>query len=1767
MSFDPSAVGVRTATVTVASDDSDERFYSFAIAGLSTATADIGVIGNGVAIADGDVTPSAADHTDFGSVAVPAGSVTRTFTITNGGSATLTLTQVPSISGVAAADFSISSAPSLSIPSLSSTTFSVLFDPSVSGSRRATITVQSDDPDSGTYTFDVSGSATDPEIVVAGNGVVVPDGSTVTVVSNNTDFGSLDLLAGAVSRTFVITNEGTADLTLSPPTISGVAASDFTLVVQPASPVVPGGTTSFEISFDPSAIGVRDALISIVNDDADENPYNFNIRGTGTTEPEMALLGNAVLIIDGDTTPSTNDFTDFGNARVGGGSVDRVFSVTNSGSAALSLSFPPTITGVAATDFSVVSVSTNIVAPSNVMTFTLRFTPTALGNRLANIAITNSDPDENPYEFSVQGQGTQPEIAVLGFGINILDGDSVPALSDGTDFGTLDLGSGAVTNTFTIVNFGDADLVLNGNVSIAGATTDFSVTQPPVSPIPPGGSTSVQIAFDPTGIGLRQATVSIANNDQDESPFDFAVQGLGVGPEMIITGNGVEIVDGDLTPTVADHTDFGTHDVLVGSLTRTFFITNSGTADLTLQTPSIGGAAAGDYSLQASPALRLAAGAVTSFQITFDPMGGGLRSATVSIGSNDSDENPYDFAISGTGSVNPEIGVYGNGREIADGDTTPTVVDNTDFGGTLFGGLAVDRVFLITNSGSAAVSINLPVVVTGVAAADFSVVSAPPASVAAGGSAAFTIRFAPTAVGTRTARVVVSNSDADENPYEFDVTGGGTAPEIAIRGNAIEIIDGSLATSTTDNTDFGTTTVDGGSVTRTFVITNSGDGDLLISLPITFSGPHAADFTVAAVPTTFIPSGSSAPFTLRFDPRSNGVRNATVVIGNSDADEDPYEFALTGGGTGPDIAVTGAGRVIPDGSTITSITNLTHFGATNVTSGRVTNTFVITNAETGALLLNLPVTIIGNDTNDFSVVTQPDTNSLVAGTTTTFEVAFDPISGGLREAIVNISNADSDENPYEFAISGLGVGPEIALYGNGRLITNGAAIPRNSDHTAFGTADLNAGTITRTFVITNEGTVTLTNTLPVLISGPAAAEFTVVTQPTNRVVAGESTTFQVRFDPALPGKRPATVIVSSDDADESSFSFAVDGSGYVIPPILSLHPLSQTLNSLESTTLSSSAIGTSPLVFQWHRNGVALPGATGNLLPLNNITTGQAGDYFVTVSNIAGVATSATARVTVNLLSSGVAWSNPSPITYGTGLGAGQLNATAAVPGTYVYTPGAGTVPTAGLHQLSAVFTPANPQVYAGDSVSVPIVVNKANLTLTADNTNRLANTANPVFTFTPSGYVNGDDNSTLTIQPTLTTTATGSGETTSQNYPINISGATHANYNVTHVDGTLLVFLAEPVILQQPVNITTNALETAVFSVFAVGEETLTYQWHKDGVAISGATGSSLTLASVTTADEATYTVRVTNGSGNVLSAGATLSVQLLDPVITWLNPDAIRYGTPIDGTQLNAVANTPGQFNYSPNTNAVLNALANTLNVTFVPDDANYNQAVGSVVLVVTNAPLTITATNASREYGLANPTFGFDFSGFVNGDDATKLTTQPTASTSADVNSLPGDYPINVSGAGGTNYDITMLPGTLTVFANAPSISDQPDALTVIEGQNAAFSVTADGTAPLSYQWRHTGTNLPGATTASLNLNSVVDAQAGPYEVVVSNVGGSITSAVANLTVLVPPTITAQPVAQTRLASDTASLSVTAIGIRHRCSTSGGRRGWTLRGRRTR
>ncbi len=120
------------------------------------------------------------------------------------------------------------------------------------------------------------------EIDISGNDVSIASGDTTPSAVDNTDFGRVVIIDGTVARSFTIANSGGQQLNLGALRIAGDHANDFAISANPSTSVAANdGTTSFTISFDPSAAGARHATLSITSNDADESPYTFAIRGEG----------------------------------------------------------------------------------------------------------------------------------------------------------------------------------------------------------------------------------------------------------------------------------------------------------------------------------------------------------------------------------------------------------------------------------------------------------------------------------------------------------------------------------------------------------------------------------------------------------------------------------------------------------------------------------------------------------------------------------------------------------------------------------------------------------------------------------------------------------------------------------------------------------------------------------------------------------------------------------------------------------------------------------------------------------------------------------------------------------------------------------------------------------------------------------------------------------------------------------------------------------------------------------------------------------------------------------------------------------------------------------------------------------------------------------------------------------------------------------------------------------------------------------------------
>jgi hypothetical protein len=426
-----------------------------------------------------------------------------------------------------------------------------------------------------------------------------------------------------------------------------------------------------------------------------------------------------------------------------------------------------------------------------------------------------------------------------------------------------------------------------------------------------------------------------------------------------------------------------------------------------------------------------------------------------------------------------------------------------------------------------------------------------------------------------------------------------------------------------------------------------------------------------------------------------------------------------------------------------------------------------------------------------------------------------------------------------------------------------------------------------------------------------------------------------------------------------------------------------------------------------------------------------------------------TVQLSVAEATPAITWSNPATIIYGTALSATQLNATASVPGSFAYTPATGSIPTAGTDTLSVTFTPTDTTNYTTATATVQLVVNQATPTITWA---------------TPAGIIYG-------------TVLSGA--------QLNASTTVAGSFVYTPAPGSVLSAGTDTLSVTFTPTDTVNYATATKAVQLTVGQATPPISW----TAPAGVSyGTALSSAQLNATAPISGSFSYTPAPGSVPAAGvdtlsvvftptdttdyttATKTVQLIvnqtTPIITWASPAAIFYGTPLGTLQLNAAAyqlngTTPldGTYVYSPASGTVLAVGSKQLSVTFTPNDtANYTSATKIVPLTVSQSTLTVSANSYTRLYGVANPIFQGGITGVENGDTFTE-----TFSSSANVTSDPGQYPIvpTAAGANLSDYVVVLQNGTLSVTKAPVVITTTLSTPSIAYGLNVTMTATIAST----------------------------------------------------------------------------------------------------------
>jgi hypothetical protein len=338
--------------------------------------------------------------------------------------------------------------------------------------------------------------------------------------------------------------------------------------------------------------------------------------------------------------------------------------------------------------------------------------------------------------------------------------------------------------------------------------------------------------------------------------------------------------------------------------------------------------------------------------------------------------------------------------------------------------------------------------------------------------------------------------------------------------------------------------------------------------------------------------------------------------------------------------------------------------------------------------------------------------------------------------------------------------------------------------------------------------------------------------------------------------------------------------------------------------------------------------------------TGTPGEYqfTVTATDLAGnQSTDTTPYIVLEKLTPTVTWSDPSPMVAGAALGAAQLNATASVPGTFIYTPASGTVLGAGTHTLSTTFTPNDTVTY--NTVTSTVTLTVKTLPVITWNPAPIAYPSNINGRLNASANVAG----TFVYDPPAGTVLTAGTHTLS----VTFTPANTAEYATATANVQLQVLKGNPGL----------SWPNSVWLIYgtALGNDQLTATAAVPGTfAYTPAAGAML--------DAGPHTLSVTftpTDSANYESSTRTnsLTVYQQQVSISWNQPAPIVWGTPLGPQQQMATAGQPGTFTYSPAPGTILEPGVRRLDVTFVPDDANYANASEDVFIVVDRATPVIT------------------------------------------------------------------------------------------------------------------------------------------------------------------------------------------------------------------
>lgn len=435
---------------------------------------------------------------------------------------------------------------------------------------------------------------------------------------------------------------------------------------------------------------------------------------------------------------------------------------------------------------------------------------------------------------------------------------------------------------------------------------------------------------------------------------------------------------------------------------------------------------------------------------------------------------------------------------------------------------------------------------------------------------------------------------------------------------------------------------------------------------------------------------------------------------------------------------------------------------------------------------------------------------------------------------------------------------------------------------------------------------------------------------------------------------------------------------------------------------------------------------------------------------------------------------------------------------------------------------PAQPAVHTFN-----VVIRKSPLTVTANDQTKVYGSANPILTYTITGFIDGETLATSGVNgtPNVTTTATAfSPVLASGTYPITPSLGSLASdkYDFVFVNGGLTVTKAPLTVTPLP------ATKIYGAPVPAIGHVITGFLGSDTAAVVSGApTISTLVLPSTLPGTYATSATAGTLAATNYSFLFADSTLTVTKALLTFTALDASRaygasnppFGFTSAGFVNNDTAATAYQGDPSMSTTATTaSTVASSPYPIVIGPDADlvstkYDFAFVNAALTVTRAPLVVTADDKTKAVGAINPPLTYTIAGLVNGETSAVLSAQPSLTTTAVTSSPSGRYPITNNGVlSAANYSVTFVPGTLIVGDGNSTVSISG---TVFFDANAngVRNVGDPGLEAVTVKLYQNNVQVAQTTTSASGAYTFANLTAGTYAVDAIELPG-LTSSTANL-----------------------------------------------------